>query len=54
MKFLFVIWMLFTVILAISLLGWFILNSTHFQRGDPTPSAWMQLGSNLLNRIESK
>lgn len=56
MKTLFVIWMLITFVLAISIIGWVLIipkqNYTDYDKSvDETRSTWMRIGYGMFNRI---
>ena len=56
MKVLFVIWMLMTMLLALSVIGWILLipkqNDTgYFMSAEKTRSTWMSLGYSMFNKI---
>ena len=47
---LFIIWMILTFLLALSIIGWFILASDDYNH----KSTWMDIGTNLLKQINNE
>ena len=55
MKILFIIWMIFTLILAFSVIGMVLfLPKDTYQNAPAVRSTWMQLGIYLFNEIKNE
>ena len=46
-----IIWMMFTLILTVSVIGMLLFISTHYMEGKPDPSTWMSIGIKLVDNI---
>lgn len=49
-----IIWMVLTIILVLSIVGWFLLANTNYELGKPDPSTWMSMGLKLLDDVIEK
>lgn len=57
MKTIFIIWMLITVILCLSIVGWIVLlpksnDTMYFKSVSETRSTWMSIGYDIFNEIK--